>query len=30
VNTDGELSTWTPAHFRLHRKAIEAYRPASF
>ena len=30
VNTDGELSTWTPAHFRLHRKAIEAYRTASF
>ncbi|MBC2886708.1 lipid kinase [Ochrobactrum sp. CM-21-5] len=27
VNTDGELSTWTPAHFRLHRKAISVYRP---
>ncbi|WP_273725058.1 lipid kinase [Brucella gallinifaecis] len=27
VNTDGELSTWTPAHFRLHRKAIEVLRP---
>lgn len=30
VNTDGELSTWTPAHFRLHREAIHAYRPSSF
>lgn len=28
VNTDGELSTWTPAHFKLHRKAIDAFRPA--
>ncbi|MBV2144453.1 lipid kinase [Falsochrobactrum sp. TDYN1] len=27
VNTDGELSTWTPAHFRLRRKAITVYRP---
>lgn len=27
VNTDGELSTWTPAHFRLLRKAIEVYMP---
>lgn len=30
VNTDGELTTWTPAHFRLHREVIRAYRPASF
>ncbi|MCL7998216.1 lipid kinase [Brucella sp. 21LCYQ03] len=28
VNTDGELSTWTPAHFKLHRRAINAFRPA--
>lgn len=28
VNTDGELSTWTPAHFRLHRKVINAYMPS--
>lgn len=28
VNTDGELSTWTPAHFRLLRKAISVYMPA--
>lgn len=27
VNTDGELSTWTPAHFRLLRKAINVYMP---
>ncbi|PWL17944.1 lipid kinase [Falsochrobactrum shanghaiense] len=27
VNTDGELSTWTPAHFRLRRNAINVYRP---
>lgn len=27
VNTDGELSTWTPAHFRLLRNAIKVYMP---
>lgn len=27
VNTDGELSTWTPAHFRLLRKAINVCMP---
>ncbi|MBA8838606.1 lipid kinase [Ochrobactrum sp. RH2CCR150] len=27
VNTDGELSTWTPAHFKLHRQAINALIP---
>lgn len=29
VNTDGEISTWTPAHFRLLRHAIQVYMPAS-
>ncbi|MEL4373907.1 lipid kinase [Brucella cytisi] len=29
VNTDGELSTWTPAHFRLLRNAINVYMPDS-
>ncbi|WP_343314121.1 lipid kinase [Brucella sp. BE17] len=27
VNTDGELTTWTPAHFKLHRRAIKVYMP---
>ncbi|PRH85226.1 lipid kinase [Labrys okinawensis] len=27
VNTDGELTTWTPAHFKLRRHAIEVYAP---
>ncbi len=27
VNTDGEISTWTPAHFRLLPKAIQVYMP---
>jgi len=25
VNTDGELTTWTPAHFRLRPRAISVY-----
>ena len=29
VNTDGELSTWTPAHFKLHRQAVNALIPGS-
>lgn len=27
VNTDGELTTWTPAHFKLHRRAIKVHMP---
>ncbi|MGB3390749.1 MAG: lipid kinase [Pseudaminobacter sp.] len=27
VNTDGELSTWTPAHFRIRPKAIPVFTP---
>ncbi|RUM97690.1 lipid kinase [Pseudaminobacter arsenicus] len=27
VNTDGELSTWTPAHFRIRPKAISVFTP---
>lgn len=28
VNTDGELSTYTPAHFRIRPKAIEVFVPS--
>ena len=28
VNTDGELTTWTPARFRLHPAAIRVFAPA--
>ncbi len=28
VNTDGELSTYTPAHFRIRPKAIKVFAPA--
>ncbi|GLS32256.1 lipid kinase, YegS/Rv2252/BmrU family [Mesorhizobium albiziae] len=28
VNTDGELSTYTPAHFRIRPKAIKVFVPA--
>ena len=27
VNTDGELTTWTPAHFRIREKAIGVFAP---
>jgi len=27
VNTDGELSTWTPAHFRIRPKAVKVFTP---
>ncbi len=27
VNTDGELTTWTPAHFKILRRAINVYAP---
>ncbi len=27
VNTDGELTTWTPATFRLHRAALRVFAP---
>lgn len=27
VNTDGELSTWTPAHFRIRPKSVIVYSP---
>lgn len=27
VNTDGELSTWTPAHFRIRPKSVLVYAP---
>lgn len=27
VNTDGELTCWTPAHFKVLTKAIEVFRP---
>lgn len=27
VNTDGELTTWTPAHFRIRPKAISVFTP---
>lgn len=27
VNTDGELTTWTPATFRLHRAALHVFAP---
>lgn len=27
VNTDGELSTWTPAHFRIRPKSVLVYSP---
>lgn len=29
VNTDGELTTWTPAHFRILEKALRVIVPAS-
>ncbi|OYX14148.1 MAG: lipid kinase [Rhizobiales bacterium 32-66-8] len=29
VNTDGELSTWTPAHFSIHPAAIRVIAPAT-
>lgn len=29
VNTDGELTTWTPAHFKILRRAINVYAPPS-
>ncbi|MBR7508531.1 hypothetical protein KC216_21970, partial [Mycobacterium tuberculosis] len=28
VNTDGELSTWTPAHFSIRPAALRVYAPA--
>lgn len=28
VNTDGDLTTWTPAHFRMRAKAIRVFAPA--
>ncbi|WP_274627639.1 lipid kinase [Arvimicrobium flavum] len=27
VNTDGELTTWTPAHFRIRPKSVVVYTP---
>lgn len=27
VNTDGELTTWTPAHFRIRPKSVLVYAP---
>jgi len=27
VNTDGELTTWTPAHFRIRPKSVIVYAP---
>lgn len=27
VNTDGELSTWTPAHFRIRPKSVRVFVP---
>lgn len=27
VNTDGELTTWTPAHFRIRPKSVRVYAP---
>ncbi|HEY5817264.1 MAG TPA: lipid kinase [Mesorhizobium sp.] len=27
VNTDGELTTWTPAHFRIRPKAVRVFVP---
>lgn len=27
VNTDGELTSWTPAHFKVRLKAIKVFRP---
>lgn len=27
VNTDGDLTTWTPAHFRMREKAIRVFAP---
>lgn len=29
INTDGELVTQTPAHFKVHREAVTVYVPAS-
>ncbi|MBZ3692347.1 lipid kinase [Phyllobacterium calauticae] len=29
VNTDGDLTTWTPAHFRIREKAIRVFAPAT-
>lgn len=29
VNTDGELTTWTPAVFRIHPAALRVYAPAT-
>lgn len=29
VNTDGELTTWTPAHFTIHPAALRVYAPAT-
>ncbi|TCT05549.1 lipid kinase [Aquabacter spiritensis] len=29
VNTDGELTTWTPAHFTIRPAAIRVYAPAT-
>lgn len=29
VNTDGDLTTWTPAHFRIRAQAIRVFAPAS-
>jgi len=28
VNTDGELSTYTPAHFKVVPKAVRIFSPA--
>ncbi len=29
VNTDGDLTTWTPAHFRIREKAIQVFAPSN-
>ncbi|WP_084639634.1 lipid kinase [Geitlerinema sp. PCC 9228] len=29
INTDGEITSYTPAHFRLHPQAISVYIPAN-
>ncbi|MFD2237778.1 lipid kinase [Aureimonas populi] len=29
VNTDGDISTTTPAHFRIHRRAVDVFVPGA-
>lgn len=29
VNTDGDLTTWTPAHFRIRPKSVRVFAPSS-